>query len=148
MNAVFKPRWVQCDEELAFPLQLNVYICVRKPTSCTVKLYMTPVKTGKWLFSVFLFPCSIRAAVFFLFLTIERDRRSQAPLLLTSLSRSYSLYSCTLLFLLHSHLSFLCSFVLFPSFALSCTLLPSVFFSAPLLNFTSFLSFQLLWECP
>ncbi len=35
-----------------------LYMCVRKPTSCTVELYMTPVKMRKWLFSVFQFPCS------------------------------------------------------------------------------------------
>lgn len=64
-------------------------LCVRKPTSCTVELYMTPVKTGKWLFSVFQFPCSIRPALFLF--SLQRDRRSQGFLILTSLSFSLSL---------------------------------------------------------
>lgn len=114
-----------------------LYMCVRKPTSCTVELYMTPVKTGKWLFSVFQFPCSIRTALFLSF-SLWKDRRSQGFLLLTSFSFSLVLFLhygslfCTLTSLFHSP-SLLSYFV---AFTLSCSLLPSVFLFSLSLSLT------------
>ena len=125
----------------------RLYVCVRKPTSCTVELYMTPVKTGKWLFSVFQFPCSIRTALFPF--SLWRDHSVSFSLHLSFIRTLSCLISALLLSLLHTYisLSFPFSFVLFPSV---CSLLHSVafclfLFSAPSLPLSLPLSLSLSW---
>lgn len=113
---------------------------------------------GKWLFSVFQFPCSIRAALFlsspqkitgsptltsffhsrFLLLTLfPISHLSFVPLLLRLISQIFLSLALCCLFKKKSFCS-----------ALSFSLSLSLYLSGPPDFTSSFLSAQLLWDCP
>lgn len=146
LSAVRNPNWVQCSEQLTFPLNW-MSICVLESQHHALWNSTWHLSDREMAVLCFQFPCSIRAALF-LFLTAER-RITGFPSSHISLSFSLSLvlfpHFCSLFYTLTSFsfplLLCLISY-LFPSlpFVSFCFLLP--------LGFSTWLSVQLLWDCP